>query len=86
MRVLFDGAPLEDGEFGLRFLHRGVEQRQLEADLVDLDAVRPEVLLRESQRLDVFPPGELHTVGFAMSLGGGEAVLEFGQFGIFALF
>ena len=48
---------LEYGELGCRFLHRGVEEGQLEADLIDLRAVRAEMLFGEGQGLDVFAPG-----------------------------
>ena len=81
-----EAVSFEDGEFRLRFLDRGVEERQFETDLIDLLAIGTEVLFGEGQGLNVFAPGELHTVGLAMSLGGGEAVLELGQFGLFARF
>ena len=79
-------ATFEHGEFRLWFLYRTVEQRELEADLIDLLAIGTEVLFREGQGLDVFAAGELHLFGCTMALGGGEAVLEFGQFGLFARF
>ena len=76
-------AAFEHGELGLGLLHRRVEHRQLQADRIDLRAVRAEVFFSEGEGLDVLGAGELHAVRDAVGLGGGEAVFEFGQQGFF---